>query len=124
MKNRPDFIDSAEYRRNALLSSKEDRETIKDQIKIRFLEDHSLYPKSNSRYLMSKSKINTNFLWLVGPKLFTEQEMREITRKNYRKLPEVQQQTKYVRQQILRNADRYMANTLTKVKMFFKTSLF
>lgn len=50
-----------------------------------------------------------------GLKLFTEKEMREITRKNYKKLPEVQQRLRNNREQILRNADKFIVNTFTKV---------
>lgn len=48
IKNRPDFIDSAEYRRHVLLNSKQDRETMKDDIKIKFLEENAPAFRYNS----------------------------------------------------------------------------
>lgn len=54
-------------------------------------------------------------LVIAGLQLFTEKEMRDITRKNYKKLPEVQQRLKNNREQILRNADKFIVNTFTKV---------
>lgn len=52
---------------------------------------------------------------IAGLQLFTEKEMRDITRKNYKKLPEVQQRLKSNREKILRNADKFIVNTFTKV---------
>lgn len=53
----------------------------------------------------------------LGPKLFTEREMREITRKNYKKLPEVQQKLRNNREHVLRKADKFIVNTFTKVSL-------
>lgn len=47
MKNRPDFIDSAEYRRHALLNSRQDREIKKEEVKIRFLEENAKFSRNN-----------------------------------------------------------------------------
>lgn len=50
MRNRPDFIDSAEYRRHALLNSRQDREIKKDEVKIRFLEENAKISRNKGWY--------------------------------------------------------------------------
>ncbi|XP_072378948.1 uncharacterized protein [Diabrotica undecimpunctata] len=95
-KNRPHFVDAAEYRRLALINNKIERELNKDEQKLKFLEENA----NNNR--------------LKRQKLFTEQEMREITKRNYKKLPEVQQKLTNQRKEKLRSADRFMADTLNR----------
>uniref|UniRef100_A0A6P7F4Q4 Uncharacterized protein LOC114326479 isoform X2 n=1 Tax=Diabrotica virgifera virgifera TaxID=50390 RepID=A0A6P7F4Q4_DIAVI len=95
-KNRPHFVDAAEYRRLALINNKIERELNKDDQKLKFLEENA----NNNR--------------LKRQKLFTEQEMREITKRNYKKLPEVQQKLTNQRKEKLRSADRFMADTLNR----------
>ncbi|CAG9855000.1 unnamed protein product [Phyllotreta striolata] len=96
--NRPDFIDSAEYRRQAVLTNRVERERNKDDMKLKFLtksEDEALLRRKNNR-------------------LFTEREMREITRRNYKKLPEVRRRADVLRLEKLKSADKYIADVFKK----------
>ncbi|KAG5895703.1 hypothetical protein JTB14_021396 [Gonioctena quinquepunctata] len=88
-RNRPDFIDSAEFRRQAVVNSQTERQLTKDELKLKFIEENE-----------------QNIILRVPNKLFSEKEMREITRRNYKKLPEVQQRLNNFREQRLRNADK------------------
>nr|XP_023027562.1 uncharacterized protein LOC111515578 [Leptinotarsa decemlineata]XP_023027563.1 uncharacterized protein LOC111515578 [Leptinotarsa decemlineata] len=92
-KNRPDFIDSAEYRRQAVGNSRSERQQATDDLKLRFIKEKAAYSKFKG----------TN-------KLFTEKQMKEITRRNYKKLPEVQQKLNNFREQRLRNADKMIVD--------------
>nr|CAI5817671.1 unnamed protein product [Callosobruchus analis] len=95
--NRPDFIDSAEYRRNVVNSSKVDRIKNKDEIKLRFFEEN-----------MNTTDHN------IKTRLFSEREMKEITKRNYKKLPEVKQRALHSKELKLQTADRFIKNMLAK----------
>ncbi|XP_057664522.1 uncharacterized protein LOC130898932 isoform X2 [Diorhabda carinulata] len=95
-RNRPGFVNAAEYRRLAMMNNRIERELNKDDLKLKFLEKNAQNNK------------------LKREKLFSEKEMRDITRRNYKKLPEVQQKLIDKRVQKLRNADKFMADMLKK----------
>lgn len=57
------------------------------------------------------------FLFLEQRKLFTEQEMREITKRNYKKLPEVKQKISSQREERLRSADRFIVDVFARVSI-------
>lgn len=44
--------------------------------------------------------------------------MREITKRNYKKLPEVQKKLNVLRLQKLRSADKYITDMFKKVRFF------
>ncbi|KAJ8942755.1 hypothetical protein NQ314_009966 [Rhamnusium bicolor] len=91
-KNKPEFIDSAEYRRQSLIISRSERELSKEEVKLRFFEDN----------IHNKQK------------LFTEKEMKEITKRNYRKLPEIRERVNNMKEQKLRSADKFIADIFTR----------
>lgn len=95
-RNRPGFVNSAEFRRLAMINNKIERELNKDDLKLKFMEQNV---KNNQ---------------LKCERLFSEKEMREITRRNYKKLPEVQQKLIDQRLQKLRNADKFMADMMKR----------
>ncbi|VEN39645.1 unnamed protein product [Callosobruchus maculatus] len=95
--NRPDFIDSAEFRRNVVNNSKVDRIKNKDEIKLRFFEEN-----------MNTTDPN------IKTRLFSEREMKEITKRNYKKLPEVQLRAVHNKELKLKTADRFIKDMLAK----------
>ncbi|CAH0556105.1 unnamed protein product [Brassicogethes aeneus] len=91
--NRPDFINSADFRRQTVLNNRIEKDE-RDELKLQFLNERQLPMKQN--------------------RLFTEKEMKEITRKNYQKLPEVQNKLINQKQQQLHQASRLIADTFNK----------
>lgn len=55
------------------------------------------------------------FVLLEHRKLFSEKEMKEITKRNYKKLPEVQQKLTDDKYRRLRTADKFIVDTFAKV---------
>ncbi|CAH1170680.1 unnamed protein product [Phaedon cochleariae] len=98
MTNRPDFMNSAEYRRRTVVTHKVKRQLDKEKIKLRLIENN-LPEKEEMRGIT---------------RLFTEKEMRDITNKNYQKLPEVQHKLVQSREQRLRYADKFIVGLFKK----------
>ncbi|KAH1009626.1 hypothetical protein HUJ04_001955 [Dendroctonus ponderosae] len=96
IKNRPEFICSAEYRRQVLLNSRILREQQKDDVKLHVLQNNK------------KATDQRNF------QLFTEREMKDINKKNFKKLPEVREKLINQRETRLRSADRLISNIFAK----------
>ncbi|RZC32352.1 GPI-anchored adhesin-like protein PGA55, partial [Asbolus verrucosus] len=86
--NRPDFVEVAENRRKSVVDAKVQREELSDFNKLLFLQN---YLEGNS-----------------------DKKMKEITRRNYQKLPEVQQKLMDNRERQIRQANRLMADTFNK----------
>ncbi|XP_018579152.1 uncharacterized protein LOC108917157 [Anoplophora glabripennis] len=96
-RNRPDFIHSAEFRRHMVSNSKSARVFANVDAKLKFAEENM------QQHSLRKPR-----------KLFTEQEMKEITKRNYKKLPEVKEKIYNQREQRLRNADRFIVDVFAR----------
>ncbi|KAJ3642812.1 hypothetical protein Zmor_025565 [Zophobas morio] len=95
--NRPDFVEEAEERRQTVNESKALREEMSDYKKLMFL-------KKCQEECERRAK-----------RLFSGKEMKEITKRNYKKCPEVQQKLNDNRERQLRQANRLMADTFNRV---------
>ncbi|KAF7270242.1 hypothetical protein GWI33_016790 [Rhynchophorus ferrugineus] len=95
IENKPEFIYTAEYRRQLMLNSRIWRERNKDALKMHFLENRA--PSKDGKF-----------------KLYSEQQMKEITRRNYEKLPEVRQKHVNKHKKCLKEADRVICERFAK----------
>ncbi|XP_044271125.1 uncharacterized protein LOC123015457 isoform X2 [Tribolium madens] len=94
--NRPDFVEDAEGRRKAVNNSRMQREQMSDNNKLTFLKKCQEESAKNPK------------------RLFSAKEMKDINKRNYKKLPEVQQKLLDNREKKLRQASRLMADTFNR----------
>ncbi|EFA09903.1 serine-rich adhesin for platelets isoform X2 [Tribolium castaneum] len=94
--NRPDFVEGAEGRRKTVNHSRVQREQMSDYNKLLFLKKCQEDSEKNAK------------------RLFSAKEMKDINKRNYKKLPEVQQKLSDNREKKLRQASRLMADTFNR----------
>ncbi|GJQ75653.1 hypothetical protein Trydic_g17729 [Trypoxylus dichotomus] len=100
--NRPNFIANAEERRKALIQLAYMREERCEKYKQLLAKSNGKFPEYNVNNKPSK------------PRMFTSKEMKEITAKNYKKLPEVQKKLEENRNAQIKKANKILSDVFNR----------